>query len=160
VHRRVTLLRRCAGFSQGGALYCVEMRPLLVATIQWLPQRTIESTLPTPGTVSPRVALQIPPGPSKTAVPPTTSRTVQPSIVVGFVSGVGAGLGTIFAAPCSTAAIAGPDETAFCRATDETGLLDAVAGGGAACDESGPRPTAVALAVGIFRMFGAVAVAS
>jgi hypothetical protein len=71
--------------------YRVEIRPLLVATIQRLPQRTIESILPIPGTVSPRVALHTPFGPSKTAVPPITSRSVQPSMVVGFVSGTGVG---------------------------------------------------------------------
>jgi hypothetical protein len=76
--------------------YGVETRPLLVATIQWLPQRTIESTFPNPGTVSPLVARHCPPGPSKTAVPPTTSRTVQPSIVPGLVSGTGVGLGNFF----------------------------------------------------------------
>src|SRR4029453_7806148 len=68
------------------------MRPLLVATIQRLPQRTIESIFPTPGTVSPRIAFHTPFGPSKTAVPPLTSRIVHPSIVVGLVSGTGAGL--------------------------------------------------------------------
>jgi hypothetical protein len=65
---------------------------LLVATIQRLPQRTIESIFPTPGTVSPRTAFHTPFGPSKTAVPPLTSRIVHPSIVVGLVSGTGAGL--------------------------------------------------------------------
>jgi hypothetical protein len=65
---------------------------LLVATIQRLPQRTIESIFPTPGTVSPRIAFHTPFGPSKTAVPPLTSRIVHPSIVVGLVSGTGAGL--------------------------------------------------------------------
>src|SRR4029450_6891112 len=60
--------------------------------IQRFPQRTIESIFPTPGTVSPSVALQMPFGPSKTAVPPSTSRTVHPLMVVGFVSGTGADL--------------------------------------------------------------------
>ena len=68
--------------------YGVEIKPLLVATIKRLPQRTIESTLPTPGTVCPGVTFQTPFGPSMTAVPLTTSRSVQPSIVVGLVSGV------------------------------------------------------------------------
>ncbi len=68
--------------------YGVEMRPLLVATTKRLPQRTIESTRPTPGTVCPGVTLQTPFGPSITAVPFTTSRSVQPSLVVGLVSGV------------------------------------------------------------------------
>jgi len=77
------------------AQFGVEIRPLLVATIQRLPQRTIESTRPTPGTVSPRAARHTPSGPSSTTVPPTTSRTVQPSIVVGRVSGTATGLGGI-----------------------------------------------------------------
>ena len=68
----------------------VEMSPRVVATIQRLPQRTMESTRPTPGTVSPVFARQTPSGPCKTAVPPTTSRTDQPSMVVGLVSGTGA----------------------------------------------------------------------
>jgi hypothetical protein len=42
--------------------------------------------------VSPRVAFHTPFGPTKTAVPPLTSRMVHPSIVVGFDSGTGAGL--------------------------------------------------------------------
>src|SRR5258707_9100287 len=65
------------------------MRPLLVATSQRLPQRTMDSILPTPGTVSPGAALRTPPGPSRTAVPLVTSRTVQPAMVVGLVSGDG-----------------------------------------------------------------------
>ena len=69
--------------------YGVEIKPLLVATTRRLPQRTIESTLPTPGTVCPGITFQTPLGPSNTAVPLTTSRSVQPSIVVGRVSGVG-----------------------------------------------------------------------
>src|SRR6516164_6965760 len=69
--------------------YGVEIKPLLVATINRLPQRTIDSTLPTPGTICPGVTFQTPLGPSITAVPSTTSRSVQPSIVVGLVSGMG-----------------------------------------------------------------------
>src|SRR6187401_499848 len=42
--------------------------------------------------MSPRVAFHTPFGPTKTAVPPLTSRMVHPSIVVGLVSGTGAGL--------------------------------------------------------------------
>ena len=49
----------------------------------------IESIRPIPGTVSPRTAVRTPSGPSSTTVPPRTSRTVQPSIVVGLVSGTG-----------------------------------------------------------------------
>ena len=70
-------------------IHGVEINPRLVATIQRLPQRTIELILPAPGTVSPRVAFQTPVGPSKTAVERFTSRTDQPSIVVGLVSGTG-----------------------------------------------------------------------
>ena len=71
------------------AFYGVAIKPLAVATIQRLPQRTIKSIRPTPGTVSPRAAIRTPSGPPRTAVPPRTSRTVQPSIVVGLVSGAG-----------------------------------------------------------------------
>jgi hypothetical protein len=69
--------------------YGVEIRPWLVATIQRSPQRRIESILPTPGTVSPRLTFQMPLGPSKIAIPFVTSRIVHPSIVVGLVSGIG-----------------------------------------------------------------------
>ena len=93
--------------------FCVEIRPLVVATIQRLPQRTIESTRPTPGTVSPRVALKMPLGPSKTTFPPTTSRTVQPSMVVGLVSGNGTGLSELFGRSWLATA-ADVDEEAFC----------------------------------------------
>src|SRR5262249_14665930 len=64
----------------------------VVATIQRLPQRTTESIRPIPGTISPCAARQAPLGPSSTTVPPTTSRIVQPSIVVGRVSGTATGL--------------------------------------------------------------------
>lgn len=67
--------------------YGVEINPRAVATIQRLPQRTIESIRPMPGITSPRAAIRIPLGPSSTAVPPRTSRTAQPPIVVGLVSG-------------------------------------------------------------------------
>jgi hypothetical protein len=83
---------RFAGLSrraQGVDRYGVAIKPLAVATIQRLPQRTIESIRPIPGTVSPRTAVRIPSGPSRTAVPPRTSTTVQPSIVVGLVSATG-----------------------------------------------------------------------
>src|SRR5262245_21768537 len=52
--------------------YGVEIRPPLVATIQRLPQRTIDSIFPTPGIESPCLAFHTPFGPSKTAVPPLT----------------------------------------------------------------------------------------
>ena len=74
------------------AAQSVVIRPLLVATIQRLPQRTMESIRPAPGTVSPTDTLRTPSGPCNTAMPPDTFRTVQPSIVVGLVSGVGVGL--------------------------------------------------------------------
>jgi hypothetical protein len=74
----------------GAPTYGVEISPLLVATIRRLPHRKIEMTLPTPGTVSPRVTRNVPLGPSNTAVPFITSRSVQPSMVVGLVSGTGA----------------------------------------------------------------------
>src|SRR5712671_5992710 len=67
--------------------YGVAISPLAVATIQRLPQRTIETIRPIPGTVSPRAAVRSPSGPSRTTVPPRTSSTVQPSMVVGRVSG-------------------------------------------------------------------------
>ena len=97
--------------------YGVVIRPLLVATIHRLPHRTIESTLPTPGTVSPRVALTMPSGPSKTTAPPTTSRIVQPGMVVGRVSGVGVvlGLDKIFAS----------GEAVLRCATGEAGYVEA-----------------------------------
>ena len=79
------------------------MRPRVVATIQRLPQRTIDSIRPTPGTVSPCAARQAPLGPSSTTVPPATSRIVQPSTVVGRVSGI-AGLGKTLARSCVAAA--------------------------------------------------------
>src|SRR5262249_30554060 len=41
----------------------VAIRPLAVATIQRLPQRTMESIRPIPGTVSPSVTLRTPSGP-------------------------------------------------------------------------------------------------
>jgi hypothetical protein len=58
--------------------HCVAIRPLLVATIQRLPQRTIESIFPKPGTMFPRVTFTGPLGPSKITVPPITSETSSP----------------------------------------------------------------------------------
>ena len=95
------------------------IRPRLVATIQRLPQRTIESILPKPGAALPRVTFKVPLGPSKTAVPPTTSRTAQPGMVVGRVSGVGAGLSPVFAF-CCAAACGAPAEASVRRATFKT----------------------------------------
>ena len=73
-------------------IYRVEIRPLLVATIQRLPHRTIESIFPMLGMVSPWFALHTPFGPSKTAVFPLTSRITHPAMVVGFVSATAVGL--------------------------------------------------------------------
>jgi Helix-hairpin-helix containing domain len=101
-----------------GPAHGVEMRPLLVMTIQRLPQRTIDSTLPTCGTVSPRAALQTPSGPSRTAVAPKTSRTVQPSMVSGLVSGNGIWLdANLERRPKSDAT--GSDGAVLCCATAE-----------------------------------------
>src|SRR5207253_3643901 len=97
--------------SRDRLFYGVAINPPAVATIQRLPQRTIESMRPTPGTVSPRVTVQTPSGPSRIAVPPRTSRTVQPSMVVGLVSGTGTiisrgGIKAVeFAFACTTEAV-------------------------------------------------------
>jgi hypothetical protein len=120
--------------------YRVEIRPLLVATIQRLPQRTIESIFPTPGTVSPRDAFQIPLGPSRTAVPPLTSRIVQPSIVVGLVSGTGVGL----VETCVLSA-AGPAALVFCFFGNRTKCVVFAPRFGVSC----ARPIPVAVAVGL-----------
>jgi hypothetical protein len=91
--------RREAPQARRAIAHCVVIRPLLVETIQRPPHRTMESTLPSPGTVSPRAAFQMPPaGPSNVAVPSTTFRNVQPSIVVGLVSGTGTSLRLFFPA--------------------------------------------------------------
>jgi len=65
------------------------INPLLVATIQRLPQSTTESIFPSIGTVSPRATFHVPSGPCKLAMPLLTLVTVQPGIVVGLVSGTG-----------------------------------------------------------------------
>src|SRR5215475_3151565 len=104
--------------------HCVVIRPLLVATIQRLPQRTIESILPKPGTVLPRVTFRVPLGPSRTAVPPTTSWTFQPGMVVGRFSGVGTGFGPgKFFDFCGAAAPGGPAAARFSRATFAAGFV-------------------------------------
>ena len=92
--------------------YGVEIRPLLVATIRRLPHRKIDLILPTPGTVSPRVARQVPLGPSNTAVPFVTSRSVQPLMVVGLVSRTGAN----FTGACNSCAL-GPIDVGCCSAS-------------------------------------------
>src|SRR3982074_3626865 len=115
--RCVEVQRLHAGGASGSRLselrstYGVAINPLAVATIQRLPQRTIESIRPTPGTLSPCVAVQTPPGPSRTTVLPRTSRTVHPSIVVGLVSGAG----TIV----SRSATETPGRLAFACTTEE-----------------------------------------
>src|ERR1700736_986618 len=126
---------------QGRVAYRVEIRPLLVATIQRLPQRTIESIFPTPGTVSPGVAFQMPLGPSKTAVPPLTSRTVHPSMVVGLVSGTGMGLVETFVR--STAV--GPGGLVFCFFGNETKCVVWALFFEVSC----ARPIAVAVGLGL-----------
>src|SRR5215468_9491893 len=73
----------------------VEISPRVVATIQRLPQRTMESMRPTPGTLSPWLTRHTPPGPCNTTVLPATSRIAHPSIVVGRVSGNGVSRGAI-----------------------------------------------------------------
>src|SRR6478736_4658901 len=74
-------------------------------SVKRLSQRTMESTRPTPGIMSPRAAIRIPSGPSRTAVPSRTSMTVHPGMVVGLVSGAGAKGGLT--------AIVAPDVLAF-----------------------------------------------
>src|SRR4051812_34660521 len=69
-------------FCDSGCSYCVEIRPLLVATIHRLPHRIIESIRPTSGTVSRRDTFRVPLGPSKTAKVPSVSLMNQPGIVV------------------------------------------------------------------------------
>ena len=63
----------------------------------------------------------MPSGPSKTAVPLASSRSVQPSIVVGLVSGVAVSL----TRGCGSLAI---DEVAGAALTDDFGWLFADAG--------------------------------
>jgi hypothetical protein len=107
--------------SQLGGTQFIVISPLLVATIQRLPQRTMESTRPTPGIVSPTDTFRMPPGPFKTAVPPKTSRTVQPGMVFGLVSGVGVSRGRNFFSAGSTGAAATFSEVVFCCTIGETG---------------------------------------
>ena len=67
--------------------YGVAIKPEVVETTQRLPHRTTESMRPTPGTVSPRITFRTPLGPWRTIASPRTSRTTQPSMVIGRVSG-------------------------------------------------------------------------
>ena len=87
-----------------------------------------------------RAARHTPSGPSSTTVPPVTSRTVQPSIVVGRVSGTGRGLGDIRARSRETLAVVAGEAAACCAA--EVSRI----GGGAAVEaqraSSCPRPAA------------------
>ena len=97
---------------------------------QRLPQRTMNSTRPIPGIVSPRAAIRIPSGPSRTAVPSRTSTTVQPGIVAGFVSGA--------ATRGCRIAIAAAEVPAFAR---EAGLADGRAPPGNRADGLAMLPT-------------------
>src|SRR5271166_3227337 len=119
-------VERSASFARA-PLHCVVIRPLLVATTQRSPQRTIESIVPTPGTVSPRTTSQMPLGPTKTALPSTTSRTVQPSIVVGLVSGTALGLDEIFPG-CWAPIPANFGGVLCCCSTDEIRSVNVVDG--------------------------------
>lgn len=80
----------------------------------------MESIFPTLGTMSPRVTFRMPFGPSKTAVPPITSRTVQPSMVVGLVSGTAEGRVDSFPRPTAV----GAKETVFCFFGKETAFVN------------------------------------
>ena len=142
-HRMGPLLPRAGQF---GANYRVEIKPVLVATIQRLPQRTMESIFPTPGTTPPRVTLQIPFGPSKMAVPPITSRTVQPSIVVGLVSATAMGLVERFA----RSLVVGPRVIVFCFVGKETAFVVWAPPLDASC----ARPVVLAVEMGLFVKFG------
>jgi hypothetical protein len=97
---------------------------------QRLPQRTMDSTRPIPGMVSPRAAIRIPSGPSRTAVPSRTSTTVQPGIVAGLVSGA--------ATRGCRIAIAAAEGPAFAW---EAGLADGRAPPGSSADGLGMLPT-------------------
>ena len=81
-----------SGTKRMSGYHRVEIRPRSVETIHHLPQRRIESTFPNSGRTSPSATFWMPFGPSKTAVPPITSRTIQPLIVVGLASGTTASL--------------------------------------------------------------------
>src|SRR6266576_2201022 len=91
---------------------------------QPLPRRTIESTRPTPGTVSPGDTLRMPSGPANTAVPPKIARIVHPSMVFCLLSAfdsVDGGPGELFAAAPGArrwTGTAGLAELVFCCAAD------------------------------------------
>src|SRR5262245_41070268 len=86
-------------------------------------------------------------GPSKIAVAPTTSLKVQPSIVMGLVSGTGA-VKCFGPSPGSTTACV--DEEAFCRFSNDALFPDTASAGTA------PRTgSSRALVFDIFAVFGA-----
>src|SRR5262249_15390146 len=104
--------------------FWVEMRPLVVATIQRLPQRTIESIRPIPGTVSPCAARQAPLGPSSTTVPPTTRPSWTPTAPSGPADVRGPASGPAAAPP-----LAGPPARRGAGVVVGQGFLGARGGG-------------------------------
>jgi hypothetical protein len=131
--------------SDSSATYGVLIKPRLVATIQRLPQRTIDSILPTPGTVSPCDTLKTPLGPSKTTVLPLTSRRVQPLIVVGRDSGTAVGLGEVLVRS-GTRVVDRSGAELFCLAIGEF-AFGVVAICAAPGNESGPCSTLATMEV-------------
>ena len=73
----------------------------------------MDSIFPTLGTMSPRVTFRMPFGPSKTG-------TVQPSMVVGLVSGTAEGRVDSFPRPMAV----GAKETVFCFFGKETAFVN------------------------------------
>ena len=69
--------QRAAVVAIGTACQRLKIVPLVVATTHLPPRRTIASTRPAPGTASPGDTVINPSGPSKIAVPSTTSHTDQ-----------------------------------------------------------------------------------
>src|SRR4051794_20418315 len=113
--------------------YGVAINPPAVAMTQRLPQRTMDSTRPRPGMVSPRAAIRMPSGPSSTAVPSRTSTTVQPGIVAGLGSGAATNGCRIAVAAAEGPALACEAELADGRAAagnraDGFGMLPTMAG--------------------------------
>ena len=78
--------------------------------------------------VSPRAAILIPSGPSRTAVPSRTSTTVQPGMVVGLVSGAGANDGFVAIATAAGLVLACEAKTALAAMAEGFGMLPTVAG--------------------------------
>ena len=89
-----------------------------VATIHHLPQRQDVLNLPEPGHLIPRLTFRMPFGPSKTAVPPITLRTVQPLMVAGLVSGTAMGRAESFVRSTTV----GAGESVFCFVGKETAV--------------------------------------